>query len=183
MRGDHINSLILLLVTNHFLCSGELFNPQPCVVAFPLAAKKPRDIFTDRCISEMRDCMRGKTVLVTGSNAGIGFETARLLAGQAGATTILACRNAAAAASAATRIRAEFADASVECVHLDLEDLGSIDRLAEALSRRPVHMLIHNAGIMAAPSRRTADGFESTFQVGHWMLVPLAHPNADRLHS
>jgi hypothetical protein len=159
-----VDVLSLLLIICQFQCSCSLCDMLPFSVIIPQQSKRPLDDFTHRSISDMRECMRGKTAIVTGANSGIGFETVRMLAGHARATTILACRNATAAASAAARIRSEFSDAAVECMPLDLEDLGSIDRFAAALSGRPVHVLIHNAGIMAAPGRPTVDGFEPTFQ-------------------
>ena len=64
----------------------------------------------------------GKTVLVTGGNIGLGFETARMLAGK-GAHVLMACRNAARGTEALNAIRAIHGEATVDLYSLDLADL------------------------------------------------------------
>ncbi len=111
----------------------------------------------------------GRTVVVTGANSGIGFHAARELA-QHGATVIVAVRDVAKGEEAARRIPAE-----VEVRQLDLADLDSIRRFAGAWDG-PLDLLINNAGIMAPPLRRTAQGFESqlgTNHLGHFALTGL----------
>ena len=119
----------------------------------------------------------GKTVVVTGANSGLGFETARALAG-AGAHVVLACRSEAGAGDAVTRIRAEHAAASLEVASLDLASLASIRAFAAAFAEKHerLDVLVNNAGVMAIPLRRTADGFEmqlGTNHLGHFALTGL----------
>jgi NAD(P)-dependent dehydrogenase (short-subunit alcohol dehydrogenase family) len=95
----------------------------------------------------------GRTIVVTGADSGIGFETAKRLAG-AGAHVVLACRNREKAEDAAGRI-----DGSTEVRLLDTSSLESVREFADAAPDR-VDVLVNNAGVMAADESRTVDGFE-----------------------
>ncbi|MFC8763275.1 oxidoreductase [Streptomyces sp. NPDC057193] len=114
----------------------------------------------------------GRTALVTGASAGIGFETARVLAAH-GAHVVLACRDTERGSSAAERI-----DGSTEVVPLDLASLTSV-RQAAGLVRgrhRRLDLLVNNAGVMFPSYRRTKDGFEAHLGVnhlGHFALTGL----------
>src|SRR6266540_5253464 len=121
--------------------------------------------------------LSGLTAIVTGASAGIGFETARGLAGH-GASVVLACRNIDKAERAAARIRAENEGAVIDVVHLDLASLASVREAAsEILGAYPrLDLLINNAGVMEPPYERTEDGFELTFatnHLGHFALTGL----------
>ncbi len=119
----------------------------------------------------------GRTALVTGANSGIGYEAARALA-QRGAKVLLGCRNPTKAQAARDRIRSAAPDAEVEILELDLADLASV-RAAAATVKDTVEqldLLINNAGVMALPLTRTADGFEMQFgtnHLGHFALTGL----------
>ncbi|MEM6286552.1 MAG: oxidoreductase [Bacteroidota bacterium] len=123
----------------------------------------------------------GRVAVVTGANAGIGFETARGLALR-GAHVVMACRSLDRAHAAQGRIRAEHPAASTEVVHLDLADLDSVAACAEAVAARHerVDLLLNNAGVMALPERReTAQGFEMQWGVnvlGHYALTAHLMP-------
>src|SRR5690606_10045494 len=113
--------------------------------------------------------LTGRTVLVTGANAGVGFETAVALAG-AGATTVLACRNPQRAADARDRILARHPGAAVEVLQLDLADQGQIKAAAEeALGRFPrIDRLVNNAGVLGLPRSLTVDGYEVVLGTNHF---------------
>ena len=120
----------------------------------------------------------GRVAVVTGSNTGLGFDTARVLA-EHGATVVLAVRDTAKGESAATRIRETARDADVQVQHLDLGSLDSVRTAADALraAHPRVDLLINNAGVMY-PATRTAtkDGFETQFgtnHLGHFALTGL----------
>ncbi len=101
----------------------------------------------------------GKTAIVTGGYAGLGLETTRVLAA-AGARVIVPARD---------RAKAERALAGLANVTLETMDLAvpaSIDAFAARVTE-PIHLLIHNAGIMAAPLSREARGLESQLAVNH----------------
>ncbi|MBX0326220.1 SDR family oxidoreductase, partial [Oscillochloris sp. ZM17-4] len=122
----------------------------------------------------------GKLAVVTGGNSGIGFEAAKALAAK-GARVIIAARSLEKADAAAAAIRAAHPGAGVEVMALDLADLASVRRFAEAFLARHdlLPLLINNAGVMALPFRKTADGFEMQFgtnHLGHFALTGLLLP-------
>ncbi|MGN7797446.1 SDR family NAD(P)-dependent oxidoreductase [Leifsonia sp. 22587] len=123
----------------------------------------------------------GRTVVITGANAGVGYFTAEQLA-RAGAHVVLACRDPERAEAAVSAIRRRVTRASVEAMPLDVTDRRSIDAAAEAiLEHGAVDALVLNAGIVHPPrSRRTDDeGNElvlSTNVLGHFRLVARALP-------
>ncbi len=112
--------------------------------------------------------MHGKVVVVTGSNIGIGFETAVGVAALE-ATTVLACRNLAKAEAAAKEVTKRTWNDDVHVVHLDLADLDSVKRAAgEVLSRWDrLDVLVNNAGGTWSQRQVTAQGIEYTLGVNH----------------
>jgi NAD(P)-dependent dehydrogenase (short-subunit alcohol dehydrogenase family) len=122
----------------------------------------------------------GKVAVVTGGNSGIGYEAALALAGK-GARVILAVRSAEKGQAAVTAIQRAHPGAQAEVIALDLSNLGSVRRFAEAFLQRfaTLPLLINNAGVMALPFGRTADGFEMQFgtnHLGHFALTGLLMP-------
>jgi NAD(P)-dependent dehydrogenase (short-subunit alcohol dehydrogenase family) len=128
---------------------------------------------------------RGKTVVVTGANKGIGFFTAAALAG-AGARVVLACRSPERADAAARAIRARCAAdgvrASLEVLSLDTASLESVAAAADALNARErIDLVVANAGAVHAPPERetTVDGNElviGTNLLGHFALLARLMP-------
>ncbi len=119
--------------------------------------------------------LSGKTYLVTGANSGLGLETVRALAG-AGGHVALACRDLGKAGTAIDGIKKDQPKVSLESLELDLSSLASVEAFANAwlASGRPLHALVNNAGVMALPERRTAEGFEmqlGTNHLGHYALT------------
>lgn len=134
--------------------------------------------------------LNGKVAVVTGANSGLGLESTKALAA-AGAHVVMAARNQDKAAVARSEILAAHPNASLEIVELDL---GSFDdtKLAAAkiaANHPKIDILINNAGLMAMPERRTADGYEMQFGVnhlGHWLfttglLKPILAADAARV--
>ncbi len=126
--------------------------------------------------------LAGKTVIVTGANSGIGTETARVLA-KAGADVVLACRSVAAGEECAAKLRRELPPGSgkLDVMTLDLADLASVRSFAAAFlaTGRPLHVLVNNAGVMATPLGKTAQGSElqaGTNHVGSFLLTKLLRP-------
>ncbi|MFD3929380.1 oxidoreductase [Streptomyces sp. NPDC058614] len=122
----------------------------------------------------------GRTAVVTGANSGIGYVTARELA-RKGAQVILACRSEARGNEAGDRLVSEVPGAHVEFVRLDLGDLESVREFVATYEHAydRLDLLINNAGVMALPLGRTADGFETQFGVnhlGHFALTGLLLP-------
>jgi NAD(P)-dependent dehydrogenase (short-subunit alcohol dehydrogenase family) len=121
--------------------------------------------------------LAGKRVLVTGVSAGLGVETARVLAAH-GADVVGAARDLAKAQGATAVVREAAAEAggSLQLVELDLADLRSVRACADALvaDGRAFDLIIANAGVMAPPFGKTADGFETQFgtnHLGHFVLI------------
>lgn len=109
----------------------------------------------------------GRTFFITGANTGLGFETARVLAGRRG-RVILGCRSEAKAVAAIESIRTETPGADVDHILIDQADLQSVRQAADQLaSEDRLDVLINNAGIMRPPRQLTNDGFESQFGVNH----------------
>ncbi|MFE4263581.1 oxidoreductase [Streptomyces sp. NPDC056883] len=124
----------------------------------------------------------GRTAVVTGGNSGIGYAAARELA-RRGASVVLACRSGSRGRAAEVALRGEVPGAEVEFMELDLADLASVREFADAYGRRhgtTLDLLVNNAGVMALPYGRTADGFETQFGVnhlGHFALTGLLLPH------
>lgn len=122
-----------------------------------------------------------KRVLVTGVSAGLGIETARALAAH-GAQVVGTARDLAKAEAATAVVRDQATHGGgLEMVVLDLASLASVRACANALlaDGRPFDVVIANAGVMATPLGRTADGFETQFgtnHLGHFVLVNRIAP-------
>jgi NAD(P)-dependent dehydrogenase (short-subunit alcohol dehydrogenase family) len=117
----------------------------------------------------------GRVAIVTGANAGIGFETAAALATK-NATVVMACRNRRKAENAMARILERTPQAKLELIELDLASLASVERFADAFiaSHDRLDLLINNAGVMIPPFGTTEDGFELQFgcnHLGHFALT------------
>ena len=120
--------------------------------------------------------LSGKRILVTGVSAGLGVETARVLAAH-GATVVGAARDLKKAEAATQVVRDQAANGgSLELIELDLASLNSVRAAADRLvaDGRPFDVVINNAGVMACPKGETADGFETQFgtnHLGHFVLT------------
>lgn len=124
--------------------------------------------------------LSGKTVIVTGANCGIGFETARSLAYH-GAEVVMACRSKEKTENAISEIKKERPHAKLEWIHLDLSSLRSVEKFVKEFQAKysTLHILILNAGVFCPPYILTEDNFESTFQInhlGHFYMTKLLEP-------
>lgn len=117
----------------------------------------------------------GKNFIVTGANAGMGFEIARVLAAR-GARLLLGCREQARAQDAIARIKRITPNADLVWLQLDLGDLDSVRTAAEIAAKEPrIDALINNAGVMNPPLMRTKQGFELQFGVNHLGVFALTN--------
>ena len=117
--------------------------------------------------------MKNRSVVITGANAGLGFETALALARE-GARIVMACRSAERAELARRELQRAVPGAHAEVLPLDVSEPESIRAFARALGERgaPVDVLVHNAGIVAVPLSRNSAGHELQLATNH--LGPFA---------
>ncbi|MGB5485258.1 oxidoreductase [Parasphingorhabdus sp.] len=119
--------------------------------------------FTDKDVPDQS----GRVYFVTGANSGLGYESAKVLAGK-GARVLMGCRSEEKATTAMANIRDEQPEADLRFVRLDLGNLKSIRAAAKLVAKEPrLDVLLNNAGIMMPPREETSDGFESQFGVNH----------------
>jgi NAD(P)-dependent dehydrogenase (short-subunit alcohol dehydrogenase family) len=120
--------------------------------------------------------LSGKVYLVTGGNAGIGFETVRFLALK-NAIVYMGCRSEAKGNAAITSIKAQIPTANIHIHILDHMNLSSIVSAAKELisKEKKLHGLVNNAGIMAVPFAKSEDGYESQWQTNYLAHALLTH--------
>lgn len=119
--------------------------------------------------------LTGRVAVVTGGSAGLGAETARVLAAR-GARVIMGVRDMDKGEGVVQRIRARHPEAQVEAQRLDLASLALVKRFAQGTRTRltRLDLVVANAGVMAPPEGRTQDGFELQFGInhlGHFALI------------
>lgn len=124
--------------------------------------------------------LRGKCAVVTGASSGLGLETCRVLAA-AGATVLMVARNNEALEAVAEEIRQRQPEAQLLTQIMDLADLDSVRSAAAEILQQAdkIQLLINNAGVMACPLMRTAQGFEMQFgtnHLSHFLLTGLLSP-------
>src|SRR2546425_659475 len=124
--------------------------------------------------------LSGKVALVTGGSSGLGQETARVLA-ERRAHVILTARDVPKGEAVAAAIRTSTGNEHVEVEELELGSLKDIRAFAQRFLERHamLHTLVNNAGVMACPPAKTADGFELQFgsnHLGHFLTTCLLAP-------
>ncbi|WP_238188325.1 oxidoreductase [Paenibacillus sp. L3-i20] len=123
---------------------------------------------------------KNSVIVITGGNAGIGFEQANVLANK-GATIILAVRNVDYGKAAIEKIKKSNRNATVDTIRLDLSDLDSVQSFSHSFNSKydKLDVLINNAGVMMPPEGKTKQDFELQFGVnhlGHYALTGLLLP-------
>ncbi|GAM29280.1 hypothetical protein SAMD00019534_124560 [Acytostelium subglobosum LB1] len=113
--------------------------------------------------------MEDKVCIITGSNEGIGKETAKRMASHM-MRVIMACRNMEKCEAAAKELRAETKNDKIQCMQLDLNSFTSIRQFVQNFKdmNLPLNYLINNAGKYGGPHALTEDGFESQVGVNHF---------------
>jgi len=127
---------------------------------------------------------RGKVVMVTGANSGLGHETARVLAAN-GAKVVLICRTKATGESAASGIREAVPSADLMTMEMDMASLASVRKCAQEFldTGLPLHILINNAGLMNTPPGTTQDGIEIQIGVNHFAHFVFTTLLLDRIKA
>jgi NAD(P)-dependent dehydrogenase (short-subunit alcohol dehydrogenase family) len=132
-------------------------------------------LFETFLLTEVDTSMIGRTVIVTGSNCGIGKETAIALA-RKGAHIILACRSMERGSAAAIDIKRLTGNKDIEARHLDLANFESITQFANSVDQ--CHTLVNNAGAILEEFSKT-NGIETTMIANHlgpFLLTNLLLP-------
>ena len=129
---------------------------------------------TVKWINKQNISLKGKTVLVTGSNSGVGFKTVET-ALYLGADAIMACRNKEKAESAREELLKDYPDANVRILQLDLSDLSSIDSFAQNIidHKIDIDIFVNNAGTFHK-SGVTKDGFENVLGTNYFAVYYLS---------
>ena len=122
----------------------------------------------------------GRRALVTGASGGLGAETARVLAARGAAVTLTA-RDVPKGEKVAEQIRSETGNEAVDVMELELSVPTSVRAFADGYLKRhdTLNLLINNAGVMACPLARSAEGWEMQFatnHLGHFLLTGLLMP-------
>ena len=129
-------------------------------------------------IPERLNSLVGKTYVITGANAGAGFEASRILLSK-GAKVVMLNRNADKSTAEIATLKEEFgSDANVTFVRTDLAVLASVrDAAADVIKTVPrIDALICNAAIAQVPTRKlTQDGFESQLGTNPTTNLPTVH--------
>lgn len=121
--------------------------------------------------------LNNKTVLITGATDGLGKATAKALA-KYNATLIIPARNLEKAENTKNELMRINPELKVDIYTMDLSSLKSVQKCANEVNKNydQIHVLINNAGLIAADKKITEDGFEFSFQVnhiGHFLLTNL----------
>lgn len=124
--------------------------------------------FSDWDPSKLPD-LTGKRYFITGANAGLGFEAAKMLRAK-NADVLVGARNEGRGRGAVSNLESASGSGVVEFVKIDLASKASIDEAATAvrsLAADGLDAIVNNAGVMQTPEQRTADGFEMQFGTNH----------------
>lgn len=126
----------------------------------------------------------GKIAVITGGNRGLGLEIAKVLAA-ADAQIVLACRDPKKAKAAVAQIQLIAPNCKIETMELDVADLDSVRRFAEAFHAKysKLDLLIHNAAAIMVPQSKTRDGFEMHLGTNHLGPFALTGLLLDRLNA
>ena len=125
--------------------------------------------------------LKGRRILVTGANSGLGRSAALQLA-HLGAEVCLLCRNPDRGEKALDDLTLASKNDSLRLELVDLADQRSIHAFADRLGTEPVDVLINNAGILPDTRSLTVDGLESTWAtnvVGPFLLTQLLQKNLE----
>lgn len=108
--------------------------------------------------------LHGKTVAITGSTGGLGNAVCRHLA-EMGADLILIDRNRERSEAFGSELTKLYPNLKIEYVTADMSDLSSVKKAADFLNENVPDIFIANAGTYRIRRTKTADGFDSLFQI------------------
>ena len=115
-------------------------------------------------LSKNTESLVGKTVAVTGSTGGLGYEICNYLA-YLGASLLLLDRNRKRSEEHKAKILSAYPEISVKCFTADLSDISSVEDLIVKIEGEKIDVLIHNAGAYSIPRCKTSTGYDNVFQI------------------
>ena len=156
------------------------------VAAFAVGAALWKQYVLQGLFTPSSHSLIGRTILITGGNAGLGLESAKRLA-TAGANIILTARSAEKGQYAVDQVSLylqeqgkgqTYPEQTLSFQILELDKLSSVKQAAEwDIRNHTIDVLMNNAGVMALPNRElTEDGLERQFQtnhLGHFVLTAV----------
>ncbi len=124
--------------------------------------------------------MSQKVAIITGANAGLGFEESKHLA-KLGYRLVMACRDLEKGMQAKKELLKKYPGTVIDVLELDLSKQKSVSAFADLIRQdyQSLDLLINNAGIMMTPYKKTEDGFENqlaTNYLGHFSLTGYLLP-------
>lgn len=119
---------------------------------------------TDGWLSKNTARLDGRTVAITGATGGLGTPLCRYLL-SLGASLLLLDRNRQKSDALKSALLAEYPQASIGQITLDLSDIGSVKAACDALEQQPIDVLIHNAGAYSIPRCICDTGYDNVFQI------------------
>lgn len=131
--------------------------------------------------------MKNKTVIVTGGNAGIGYETALGIA-KLGATTYIVSRDETKAKAAVEQLKAESHNLAIDYFIADFSSQKSVRKVAETIKQKltVIDVLVNNAGGVYPSFALSEDGLEMTIATNHFgpflltnLLLPLIEKSSE----
>lgn len=131
--------------------------------------------------------MKNKTVIVTGGNAGIGYETALGIA-KLGATTYIISRDETKAKAAVEQLKAESHNLAIDYFIADFSSQKSVRQVAERIKQKltVIDVLVNNAGGVYPSFALSEDGLEMTIATNHFgpflltnLLLPLIEKSSE----
>ncbi|MFK7999701.1 MAG: SDR family NAD(P)-dependent oxidoreductase [Polyangiales bacterium] len=118
--------------------------------------------------------LEGQRFVVTGANSGLGLATTRSLAAR-GAEVWMLCRSEKRGRAARDLVRRESGNDAIHLALVDMSSLASVDAFLSSFEERPVHALVHNAGVLLDERDRTDEGFELTYATNILGSFRLTH--------
>lgn len=138
--------------------------------------KKICDSGFDNWTTDQLPDLTGKTYVITGSNTGVGFQTARHL-GEKGGNIVMLCRSQTRGAEAKAKLE-NMVKGKVDLVQMDLSDFDTVRKAADRLCQEypKIDALINNAGVLNTVEQYTPDGIDqrvATNHLGHFLLAGM----------
>ncbi len=127
------------------------------------------------------ESLKGKTVVISGTTAGIGLETARLFAGK-GASLICLNRNPEKSAKLEKELREKY-NCDIQTVIVDYSSIEQVKACADKLIKleKPIDVIIHNAGVYHTKMTLSPDNIEMVFQCNHLASFMLNYLLSEKL--